>query len=212
MFFSYFCLFACSISVADAIEPKINDSTIRPEVKKTALHSYQHAIQQDLTDTSIVTIIDLELSSTKKRLWVIDVKTGKTLFYEQVAHGRNSDTDNDTFVDKGGLSNERKSKKSSIGVYLTAETYHSSKFKGTSLKLDGLEKEFNDNARKRAIVMHPANYADVKEGQRVGRSHGCPALDPDISDSLIDTIKDGTLLIQYYPDEQWLKKSDFVNK
>ena len=108
------------------------------------------------------------------------------------------------------LSNRNKSKKFSIGVFLTAETYYSKRFNGTSLRLDGLEEGFNDNARSRAIVMHPAHYADVKEGQRAGLSWGCPAIDPDVSDALIETIHGGSLLLQYYPDEPWLKESEFI--
>ena len=40
------------------------------------------------------------------------------------------------------------------------------------MRMDGLEEGFNDNARDRAIVMHPAKYADVNEGERMGRLGG----------------------------------------
>ena len=52
----------------------------------------------------------------------------------------------------------------------------------------------------RAIVVHGANYADpavLKGQQRLGRSLGCPALPPDISKQVIDTIKGGVLLYIY---------------
>ena len=125
----------------------------------------------------------------------MNLESGETLFHQQVTHGKNSDKNNDLYVDKrNGLSNRNNSKKSSLGVFVTAETYHSSNFNGTSLRIDGLEKGFNDNARRRAIVMHPASYADVEEGQRVGLSWGCPALDPDVSDALIEAIYGGSLL------------------
>ena len=48
--------------------------------------------------------------------------------------------------------------------------------------------------------MHGANYADpavLKGQQRLGRSLGCPALPPDISKQVIDTIKGGVLLYIY---------------
>ena len=79
------------------------------------------------------------------------------------------------------------------------------------MRMDGLEKGFNDSARRRAIVMHPAAYADDKEGQKMGRSHGCPALDPDVSGEVIKTIKNGTLIFQYYPDPTWLEQSTYLN-
>jgi hypothetical protein len=59
--------------------------------------------------------------------------------------------------------------------------------------------------------MHPASYADVKPGQKTGRSQGCPALDPDVSGDVIKTIKNGTLIFQYYPDPNWMKQSKYLN-
>ena len=190
---------------------RIQDTRLRAHVKDIALKAYDHAVEQgEIKSTKVMSIIDYELPSTEKRLWVIDMESGKTLFHEQVAHGRNSDRNNDTRVDAGGLSNKPQSKKSSIGVFVTEETYFSTKFKGTALYLDGLEKGFNDNAKERTIVMHPADYADVEEGQRVGRSWGCPAIDPDVSDALIETIKGGSFFVQYYPDKTWLKNSEYL--
>jgi hypothetical protein len=216
----HFTIMACTQDSNSAVNPnfiqstdaaQILDSKMHPTVKTAALQTYQYAVQNDITQATVMTIIDFQLPSTKKRLWVVDLESGETLFHEQVTHGKNSDKNNDLYVDKkNGLSNKNRSKKSSVGVFLTAETYHSSKFNGTSLRMDGLEEGFNDNARSRAIVMHPAPYADVKEGQRAGLSWGCPALDPDVSDALIETIHGGSLLLQYYPDEKWLQESEFV--
>ena len=184
---------------------------LRAEVLEKALQAYKTASSNGETDSSTFTIIDFELPSTQKRLWVIDVTTGELLHHEQVTHGVNSDKNNDGYVDKGGLNNKNKSRQSNIGLLKTAETYHSSKFDGTSLRMDGLEDGFNDNARDRAIVMHPADYADVRPGQKTGRSWGCPALDPDVSGDVIKTIKNGTLIFQYYPDPNWLNKSKYLN-
>lgn len=183
---------------------------LREEVLDKALQAVEIAQKNKKINSKFLTVIDFELSSKKKRLWVINLETGKLLFHEQVTHGKNTDLNQDGMVDKNGFSNKDGSKKSSIGVFRTAETYHSRKFNGTALKMDGLEKGFNDNARKRSIVMHPAKYADVSEGTKMGRSWGCPALDPDISESLISTIKGGSMIFQYYPDPKWLKESAFL--
>ena len=183
---------------------------LRKEVLEKGLKAYQTAFDNEEAESPIFTIIDFELPSSEKRLWVMDVQSGKLLHHEQVTHGKNSDKDHDGHVDKGGLSNTSESKQSNIGLLKTAETYQSTKFNGTSMRMDGLEDGFNDNARDRAIVMHPASYADNKEGQTMGRSHGCPALDPDVSGDIIKTIKNGTLMFQYYPDPDWLKNSEYL--
>ena len=183
---------------------------LRKEVLEKGLKAYQTALDNEETESSIFTIIDFELPSSEKRLWVMDVQSGKLLHHEQVTHGKNSDKDHDGYVDKEGLSNTSESKQSNIGLLKTAETYQSTKFNGTSMRMDGLEDGFNDNARDRNIVMHPASYADNKEGQTMGRSHGCPALDPDVSGDIIETIKNGTLMFQYYPDPNWLKNSEYL--
>ena len=184
---------------------------LRAKVLEKGLQAYNVALANGETRSSIFTIIDFELPSTDKRLWVIDLESGELLHHEQVTHGQNSDRNNDGRVDPNGLSNRNRSRQSNIGLLKTAETYHSSKFGGTSLRMDGLEEGFNDRARQRAIVMHPADYADVRPGQQPGRSWGCPALDPDVSGDIIKTIKNGTLIFQYYPDPNWLRNSTYLN-
>ena len=183
---------------------------LRAKVLEKGLTAFRSAVTKGETASFIFTIIDFEMPSTEKRMWVINLDTGDLLFHEQVTHGMGSDRNHDGRVDPGGLSNRTRSKQSNIGLLRTAETYYSSKFKGTSLRMDGLEDGFNDGARERAIVMHPADYADVEEGEKPGRSHGCPALDPDVSGDIIQTIKGGSLIFQYYPDPQWLERSNYL--
>ena len=82
-----------------------------------------------------------------------------------------------------------------------------------SLRLDGLEPGFNDHARERAIVLHGADYVNtqiVAAQGRLGRSWGCPAVRPEIARELIDAIKDGSLVVAYYPDADWLARSAFL--
>ena len=125
------------------------------------------------------------------------LERGTVLFHELVTHG-----------DKSGgrmansFSNENGSNKSSIGLAKTAETYHSTKFNGTSLRIDGLERGFNSNMRERAIVMHPATYATpeaIEENRRageprLGRSQGLGcALRPDRSGSQLLDAAQGVL-------------------
>lgn len=151
----------------------------------------------------VLTIIDFSLSSTEKRLWVIDLNQKRVLFYDYVAHGRNS---GDEFA--SAFSNMPKSYMSSLGFYVTGDTYIGKH--GLSLYLEGLEKGFNDKARERAVVMHGANYADpnfIHDNGRLGRSLGCPALPPTSCKQIIEELAGGSCLFIYFPDENYLKKS-----
>jgi len=154
-----------------------------------------------------LTIIDYSLPSTEPRLWVVDLKTGRTLYREIVAHGRGSGGNMAT-----AFSNAADSHETSIGLFLTEDTYVGQN--GYSMRLNGLEPGVNDHARARAIVMHGASYVDpalaTVQG-RIGRSWGCPALRPAVAKELIDHIKGGNLLFAYYPDKEWLTGSQFLS-
>jgi len=60
-------------------------------------------------------------------------------------------------------------------------------------------------------VTHESSDVNVRAVGRLGRSHGCPALRPSIARSVIDTIKQGSLVFAYYPDKNWLQGSRFLN-
>ena len=141
------------------------------------------------------------------RLWVFDMHTGKILFKELVAHGRNT---GDNMAVR--FSDAMESRESSIGLFRTADTYVG--HNGYSLRLDGLEPGFNSHARERAIVMHGAPYvnADIaKANGRLGRSWGCPALREAVARQVIDTVRGGGVIFSYYPDPVWLQRSKFLN-
>lgn len=161
---------------------------------------------EDKLEKPLLTIIDFSLPSTEKRLWVIDVEKKEILLNTVVSHGRNS---GDLMANR--FSNTPESFQSSLGFYKTAETYHGKH--GYSLRLDGLEKGFNDLARSRAIVIHGADYAReefAKATGRLGRSLGCPALPPELSAKVIDLIKDGSLIFIYGKDSNYLNQSPLV--
>jgi L,D-transpeptidase catalytic domain len=158
-------------------------------------------------DDRLLTVIDYSKASTEPRLWVLDLERERVLFEELVAHGRGS---GENFASR--FSNLDGSYQTSLGLFRTADTYVGAN--GYSLRLDGLEAGVNDRARERAIVMHGAPYvseANVRTVGRLGRSHGCPALRPGVARTVIDTIKQGSLVFAYYPDQQWLKGSRFLN-
>ncbi len=186
---------------------------LRPEVLGLALTAYDEGLEDGYFTGPRLTVIDYTLPSYEKRLWVIDVETETVLFAEIVAHGmgrpRGSGGDMETAKD---FSNLIGSRKSSLGLFITAETYQGRH--GYTLRLDGLEKGVNDNARERLIVIHSAHYVtlDRAADHLVGRSWGCPVVRPKISKKLIDAIKGGSALWIYYPDEEWLEDSEFLDE
>lgn len=170
---------------------------------KTALKGYNKLVAQGKIKKEILTIIDYSLSSTQRRMWVIDMKKNKILFQTVVAHGRNSGLEYAT-----SFSNTPDSFKSSLGFFKTAEIYIGEN--GLSLRLDGLEPGINHNARDRAIVMHGSVFCNEKAGKKQGyleRSLGCPALPMDISKSIIQMIKNESCLFIYSE-----KQNDYFKK
>ncbi|NVK50762.1 MAG: murein L,D-transpeptidase catalytic domain family protein [Cyclobacteriaceae bacterium] len=176
------------------------------DIFEKALAGWSH-LKEDLRNP-MLTIIDFSLPSTEKRMWVIDPTNMEVKLHTVVSHGRNS---GNLFAES--FSNIPNSYKSSLGFYKTAETYHGKH--GYSLRLDGLEKGFNDKARDRAIVIHGADYAReevAKSSGRLGRSLGCPALPSEISKEAIDLIKDGSLIFIYGEDEKYLSNSPVLSE
>lgn len=142
---------------------------------------------------SILTIVDFDQPSYNKRLYILDVKNFKILFNTWVAHGKNSGREW-----AQSFSNINESNKSSLGFYVTDETYSGSK--GYSLKLIGLERNLNDHAFQRAIVLHGADYvsqATINNMGFIGRSHGCPAVPVELNKPIINKIKSGSCLFIY---------------
>lgn len=162
---------------------------------KQALEGFYSMKEKGLIQKDILTLVDFSLSSKAKRLWVIDLSTNTILFNTFVAHGRNSGME---FANK--FSNKNESLKSSLGLYLTGEVYNGKH--GMSLKLDGQEAGVNSNARSRAVVMHGADYVSesvIRMQNRLGRSLGCPAIPVELTDDIINTIKDKSVLFIYHP-------------
>lgn len=170
---------------------------------KEALKGYYSLKERGLVQKDILTLVDFSLSSNVKRLWVIDLSTNTILYNSLVAHGRNTGEEY-----ANSFSNSNSSYKSSLGFYLTGEVYQGKH--GMSLKLDGLEKGVNDNARQRGVVMHSANYVSnsfIKFNKRLGRSQGCPAIPQELLSGIVNTIKNKSCLFIYHPSRSFEKIS-----
>jgi hypothetical protein len=160
-----------------------------------------------LNNDNILSIVDFSLPSSRKRLFVIDMENVKVLFNTYVAHGRNSGK---IFANK--FSNKPESNKSSLGFYITKETYIGDH--GISLQLEGEEKGINDNASKRAIVIHKADYVSeslIESQGYIGRSLGCPALPDKYSKPIIETIKNGSCFFMFSPNSNYLSHSKLLH-
>jgi hypothetical protein len=160
-----------------------------------------------LANDSILAIVDFSQSSTRKRLYVLDMRNYRMLFNTLVAHGRNSGQEW-----ARSFSNKVSSFKSSPGFYVTGRTYNGSN--GYSMRLTGLETGINDKALERAIVMHGAPYVSEKWIGRmgyIGRSQGCPAVPQKDAKKIINTLKDGACLYIYTPQGDYLTRSQLLN-
>ncbi|HWI19511.1 MAG TPA: murein L,D-transpeptidase catalytic domain family protein [Vicinamibacterales bacterium] len=181
--------------------------SIETDVFDLALGAASCAIKSGAVDNpSTLTVIDYSKPSSEKRLWVFDLRSRELIYEELVAHGQGSGLGMAT-----QFSNEPETHRTSLGLFKTDKPYVGRN--GYSLRLDGLDRGFNDRARERAIVMHGAPYVSaqfVKATGRLGRSHGCPAVSADVARAMIDRVKGGGLVFAYYPDAQWLKASKYL--
>jgi hypothetical protein len=174
-----------------------------------AIAGYQNMQKAGLIlHAGILSIVDFSLPSLKKRLFILDLENGKLLFNTLVAHGRNS---GQLIATK--FSNRSRSFESSLGFYLTGETYIGQS--GYSLRLMGIERGVNNNAYKRGIVVHGADYVNEETSAlmgRVGRSEGCPAIPQEIHREVIETIKDGSCFFIYGRNKRYLSTSKLLKE
>jgi hypothetical protein len=220
---------ASEIKNSEHIYPALADSTYKSvEVEAAALYNelslqekglsedafeYAYKGYRNLLDRQLVknpgylTICDFSQSSNNKRFYLIDLNNNELLINTYVAHGRNSGGE---FATK--FSNKPSSLQSSLGFYITENTYFGEH--GLSLKINGMEPGFNNNALKRAVVVHGADYIGenwLNSSDYMGRSYGCPAIPAKDRDQVINTIKNGTCLFIYHPSATYLKGSKILN-
>jgi len=145
------------------------------------------ANKDKIKNKSYLTVVDFSKHSGKERFFVVNMQTGAVQPHV-VAHGSGSDPGNTGFATR--FSNVNNSNESSLGYYVTGETYNGKH--GNSLRLDGVSPT-NSNVRSRAIVVHGADY--VSEGRsKQGRSWGCFALPQPDKDAIIAKLKNGSVI------------------
>lgn len=195
---------AVTVSLVLAVQATANDATLigdlaptlNPAAISEAVAAMKCAQNNGVGQSAYrLAIIDYTISSLQPRLWVIDLKDRELLFEEHVAHGQGSGGDiPSAFSDREG------SHQTSLGLFLTQSTYHGGN--GYSLKLQGLNKGFNESSMRRFIVMHGASYVDpvaARQHGLLGRSWGCPAVRTEIAESVINSLKMGQFIYAYGP-------------
>ncbi|MHB8310909.1 MAG: murein L,D-transpeptidase catalytic domain family protein [Metallibacterium sp.] len=181
--------------------------TANPQVLRLAVAAMHCAVSSGMPGAQRLAVIDYSLPSTRRRLWIFNLADPRLLMRELVAHGRNSGNNfAKHFSDRLG------SLESSLGLYRTLGTYQGDN--GYSLRLQGLDEGFNNNALQRAIVIHGAPYVSEAFAQRegrLGRSWGCPAVSKRVAPRVINALKGGQFVFAYYPNQRWLSDSDLLH-
>ena len=197
---------AKNLAVYDSLH--LADQGLSIAVFEMALKGMEKLLQAGIThNDNIIAIADFSQPSTNKRLYIVDLDNYELKFRTWVAHGRRS----------GGqmaeqFSNKVSSYQSSPGFYVTGSTYQGKH--GYSLRLEGVEKGINDNAGRRAIVMHGADYVNpniIPKLGYIGRSQGCPAIPMNLHRPVINQLKDGACLFIYSPADSYIKKSSLIS-
>jgi hypothetical protein len=141
----------------------------------------QRSAKYDAPRKDYVIVIDYTKNILVNRLYVIDMKTSKSVITSRVSHAYNSG-----LLYATSFSNKAKTNKSSKGNFITLGT-RIGRF-GYSMQIKGLDAGINHNANSRAIIFHStAKMASMW-------SHGCFATDDETNRQIIDLTKGGCLV------------------
>lgn len=154
-------------------------------LKKAVLYFDKN--QSLIKNKNYITIVDFKSLSSLARFYLIAMDTGAVVKLH-VAHGIGSDQDDDGIAEI--FSNTPNSNASSLGYFLTAESYHGAN--GLSLRIDGLSST-NSNVRDRAIVVH-GSYHVYNTDDKPDRSRGCFSIPMIERDKVVEFLKGGSLI------------------
>ena len=151
--------------------------------------------------------VDFGLPATEPRGYIFDMDALRLVEGPfTVSHGSGSAPGGTAVPTR--FSNRPGSNATSLGLYLTLETYGfrgkagGRAYRSTGLRLRGLSAPFNGAARSRGIVVHGAPYVTAR---RAGRSHGCPAMELARAELLLPLLAGGSLVFHFSPrDPDWL--------
>ena len=136
-------------------------------------------------------VVDFSRPSRDPRFFLVDLASGRAQAL-LVAHGRGSDPAHKGWLER--FSNVDGSEASCAGAFVTGGEYVGKH--GRSRRLIGLDPS-NNNAERRAIVIHAAAYVgeDVVARQgKLGRSQGCFAFSSSDIGSVMERLGPGRLI------------------
>jgi hypothetical protein len=187
---------------------QLQDSGLNEKALEYALLGYHRLLRKGVLHRSdVLSICDFSQSSSQRRMYVIDVEHRKLLYRTYVAHGINSGEEY-----ASSFSNVPESNKSSLGFYVTRNAYFGSN--GLSLRIDGVDRGFNNMASERNIVIHGAPYVSERILHKygvMGTTFGCPAIPAELSEQIIPVLKNGSCFFIYYPSQRYLARSTVLN-
>jgi hypothetical protein len=181
---------------------------LNERILRYALIGYHRLLKRnEIQNPDILTICDFGQSSGQKRMYVIDLNARKLVSRNYVAHGIRSGKE---FA--SSFSNIPESHKSSLGFYVTRNTYIGEN--GLSLRLDGFDRGYNTLAGRRNIVIHGASYVSDRILDKygvMGTTYGCPAIPQELTRELIPVLTGGSCFFIYYPSQRYLTHSSVLN-
>lgn len=184
-----------NIASQSSITTLLENAGVSDSAAQKAAAGYEYAQNKkgDKLNQSTIAVVDFTKPSDQKRLYVVNLKDGDLIGQYFVAHGSNS----------GGLyarhfSNAPDSHESSLGVFAVGATYYGKH--GKSRHMIGLEKGINNNAVRRDVELHRANYvlpSYIKRNHTAGRTWGCFGINPNKADTIINELPANTVLFAY---------------
>ncbi len=171
-------------------QPRLAGSSVNPRLVAAARASFDKH-RAFIRHPEVVGIVDFSKVSREPRYYLLDTNSGQVTEHH-VSHGRGSDPAHTGWAQQ--FSNRHGSNASSEGGYVTTETYYG-KY-GRSMRVRGLDWS-NSNAHARAIVIHPAWYAEpthLATHGLLGRSEGCFAMSNRSLRETLDRLSPGHFL------------------
>ena len=199
----------------DALRPHVVE-TSHPGALGVAFRAYYNyrAANPERVRKPYLYFVDYGLSNGTPRGYVFDMDALQLVEGPfTVAHGRGSSRGRNGVPTR--FSNRPGSAATSLGLYVTQETYgfvgHAGggTYRSVGLRLEGVSGEFNSAARARGVVAHGAPYMSARDA---GRSEGCPALEEQRAQRLLPMIANGSLVFLYSPNDPiWMEQDPWVN-
>lgn len=200
-------------SALSALEGSVRTLS-HPKALETAFRSYfaYKNSHPDEVKKPYLYFVDYGLSSTEPRGYVFDMENLTIVDGPfTVAHGRGSSTSQYGVPTR--FSNRSGAATTSLGLYLTQETYGFSGhaagrlYHSIGLRLQGLSRGWNDNARARGVVAHGAPYVTPT---KAGRSQGCPAMEQARAERLLPKLANGSMVFLFAPNQDWMSDDPWI--